>query len=147
VPLYYKIVAINELGESVETTGSYEPGLPSAGAHAASHQAGGGDPLTGSLDPNARVAVRKNSTGASVGERRRLNLIEAGDVMIAVADDAAGEELDITISANPAAAVADAASANAGASYDAAAQALINESKAQVDALLASLRAANKLGT
>lgn len=30
--LYYKVVAVNELGESVETTGSYDPALPASGS-------------------------------------------------------------------------------------------------------------------
>lgn len=30
--LYYKIVAVNELGESVETTGSYDPEAPTSGS-------------------------------------------------------------------------------------------------------------------
>lgn len=30
--LYYKIVALNELGESVETTGSYDPEAPTSGS-------------------------------------------------------------------------------------------------------------------
>lgn len=51
---------------------------------------------TGILDNNARVTVRKN-TGADVGTRRRLNLIEGTNVTLTVADDAGSEEVDITI--------------------------------------------------
>lgn len=40
--LYYKIVAVNQLGESVETTGSYDPEAPEAG----SITEGGGATLT-----------------------------------------------------------------------------------------------------
>lgn len=51
-------------------------------------------------DPDAvtRVNVRKNSTG-SVYSRRRLNLIEGGNVTLTVADDSGNEEVDITIAA------------------------------------------------
>ena len=44
-----------------------------------------------------RVQVRKNS-GGSTYARRRLNFIAAGGVAIALADDGANEEVDITIS-------------------------------------------------
>lgn len=67
-------------------------------AHKATHEVGGSDLLTGTLDANARVAVRKN-TGAVVGTRRQMNLIEGANVTLTVADDAAGEEVDITIAA------------------------------------------------
>ena len=48
------------------------------------------------LSANARVTVRKNS-GADVGTRRRLNLIEGSNVTLTVTDDGAGEEVDVTI--------------------------------------------------
>lgn len=48
------------------------------------------------LNNNARVAVRENS-GADVGERRRLNLIEGANVALTVTDDAGNEEIDVTI--------------------------------------------------
>ena len=44
------------------------------------------------------VTVRKNS-GANVGTRGRLNLIEGGNVSLTVADDAGGGEVDVTIAA------------------------------------------------
>jgi hypothetical protein len=50
------------------------------------------------LGNNARVTVRKN-TGADVGTRRRLNLIEGSNVTLTIADDAGSEEVDITIAA------------------------------------------------
>lgn len=50
------------------------------------------------LDANARVTVRKN-TGADVGTRRRLNLIEGANITLTVADDSGSEEIDITIAA------------------------------------------------
>lgn len=53
---------------------------------------------TAALGNNARVTVRKN-TGADVGGRRRLNLIEGTNVTLTIADDAGGEEVDITIAA------------------------------------------------
>lgn len=50
-----------------------------------------GDALTG-------IRVRKNS-GTSTFERTRLNFIEGSNVTLTVADDAAGDEVDITIAA------------------------------------------------
>lgn len=46
----------------------------------------------------ARTTIRKN-TGADVGSRRRLNLIEGSNVTLTIADDAGDEEVDITIAA------------------------------------------------
>jgi hypothetical protein len=46
-----------------------------------------------------RVTVRKNS-GADVGTRTRLNLIEGSNVTMTVADDAGSNEVDITINAS-----------------------------------------------
>jgi hypothetical protein len=142
---YYKITAVNELGESVETTGSFETAEPVAGAHASTHASGGSDPLTGSLDANARVAVRKNSTGTAVGTRRRLNFIEGTNVSLTVADDSGGEEVDITVAGAQAGAVADVATADA--TDLASAQALANANKAKINQLLASLRASGLLAT
>lgn len=98
---FYAVKAVNLLGEGAEVTGSYTPLATIAGAHAASHASGGSDPLTGDLDATARVAVRKNSAGASTGARRRLNLIEGAGVGITIADDAVNEELDIQIAVVP----------------------------------------------
>lgn len=50
------------------------------------------------LGNNARVAVSKNS-GAVVGTRRELNLIEGANITLTVTDDAGSEEVDITIAA------------------------------------------------
>jgi len=56
-------------------------------------------PAATDLSNNARVAVRKNTGGADVGKRRRLNLIEGSNVTLTVVDDAGSEEVDITIAA------------------------------------------------
>lgn len=53
---------------------------------------------TAALGNVARTTVRRN-TGADVGSRRRLNLIEGTNVTLTVADDAANEEVDVTIAA------------------------------------------------
>jgi hypothetical protein len=53
---------------------------------------------TVTLDNNARVGVRKNSTG-SIFTRRRINLIEGSNVTLTVADDSVAEEVDVTIAA------------------------------------------------
>ncbi|HBY60990.1 MAG TPA: hypothetical protein DEH78_14300 [Solibacterales bacterium] len=49
------------------------------------------------IDNNARVAVRKNTGGADVGERRRLNFIEGSNITLTISDDGASEEVDIQI--------------------------------------------------
>jgi len=54
---------------------------------------------TVTLGNNARVAVSKNS-GAVVGTRRRINLIEGANVTLTISDDAGNEEVDITIAAS-----------------------------------------------
>lgn len=54
--------------------------------------------ITGPLDAQARVGVRKNS-GGSTHTRRRVNLIEGSGITIAIADDSSDEEVDITINA------------------------------------------------
>lgn len=66
--------------------------------HKDSHKTGGGDAfaVTDLLDGVARTTARKNS-GANVGSRRRLNFIEGSNTIITVADDAANEEVDVTI--------------------------------------------------
>lgn len=77
--------------------------------HAASHQDGGSDEisvtgLSGELADAQKVVVRKNS-GADIGTRRRLNLIEGSNVTLTVTDDGGDSEVDITIAAaggNPA---------------------------------------------
>lgn len=68
-------------------------------AHKTSHETGGGDALTGNLDAVAKTTVRKN-TGTDVGSRRRLNLIEGSNITITAADDAANEEVDVTIASS-----------------------------------------------
>lgn len=45
------------------------------------------------------VTIRKNS-GANVGTRPRINLIEGANVTITVADDGVGDEVAITIAAS-----------------------------------------------
>jgi len=51
------------------------------------------------LNNNARVGVRKNSTGSTF-LRRRINLIEGSNVTLTVADDSGSEEVDVTIAAS-----------------------------------------------
>jgi hypothetical protein len=46
-----------------------------------------------------RVTIRKN-TGVNVGTRPRLNLIEGTSVTLTVTDDAASDEVDITIASS-----------------------------------------------
>jgi hypothetical protein len=70
-------------------------------AHKSRHVSGGADPFAGGdlLDATARVSVSKNS-GADVGARRTLNFIEGANITLTIADDAGGEEVDITITSS-----------------------------------------------
>lgn len=45
------------------------------------------------------ITIRKNS-GADIGSRPRINLVEGSGVSLVVADDATDEEVDVTISAS-----------------------------------------------
>ena len=82
-------------------------GIPSTfapSAHATSHQDGGADEinvagLSGLLADAQKVTVRKNS-GADVGTRKRLNFVEGTNVTLTVADDAGGDEVDVTVAAS-----------------------------------------------
>lgn len=49
-------------------------------------------------DGNARIGVENN--GTLVGTRRRINFIAGSNVTLNIADDAAGEEVDVTIGLN-----------------------------------------------
>lgn len=69
-------------------------GVPST-SHQADHQSGGSDALTGNVDANARVAVKK--AGVLQGTRRGINLIEGTGISLTVADDAGNEEVDVTV--------------------------------------------------
>jgi hypothetical protein len=73
-----------------------KPGASAPLAHQSSHQTGQSDALTGNIDAVAKTTVRKN-TGSDVGSRRRLNLIEGSGITITVTDDAANEEVDVTL--------------------------------------------------
>jgi hypothetical protein len=66
-------------------------------AHASTHVAGGSDPITGNLDANARVTVKQS--GTVVGTRRAINFIAGSNISLSISDDAANEEVDVTISA------------------------------------------------
>jgi hypothetical protein len=66
------------------------------GAHAASHEVGGSDPLTNNLDANARAGVRRNSS-SETNKRRRLNFIEGTGIQIGLMDDPTEEEVEISI--------------------------------------------------
>jgi hypothetical protein len=77
------------------------PGTP--GAHASSHQDGGGDEmsvagLAGVLADAQKVAIHKN--GTLVGTRKNVNLIEGTNVTLTVADDGTDDEVDVTIAAS-----------------------------------------------
>ncbi len=50
------------------------------------------------INANARLAVRKNGTGATVGTRRRLSVNEGTGITLTVVDDPVDEEVEVTIS-------------------------------------------------
>jgi len=89
-------VDLSELSHA--TLGGVTSDQHHAQLHQAAHQSGGGDALSGNLDANGRLAVRRN-TGVNVGTRRRLNLIEGANITLTVADDGVDEEVDVTIAA------------------------------------------------
>lgn len=70
--------------------------------HADTHYAGGPDEFAAgaTVNANARVGVRKNSTGSTF-LRRRINVIEGAGIALTVADDSPGEEVDVTVDATP----------------------------------------------
>ena len=55
-----------------------------------------------SLSVSGMLTFRKNS-GADVGTRPRLNLIEGSNITLTVADDGVDDEVDVTIAASGAA--------------------------------------------
>ena len=69
-------------------------------SHAASHSSASTDPLTGTLDANARVLVKHN--GATIGTRRSINLLDGNDTTLTVADDSSNEEVEVTIASGSA---------------------------------------------
>ena len=64
-------------------------------SHASTHASGGSDPITGSLEANARVKVRSN--GTDVGTRRAINFIAGSNITLNIVDDVTNEEVDVTI--------------------------------------------------
>ncbi len=66
-------------------------------AHQSTHASGGSDALTGNVDANARVNVRK--AGTSVGTRRGINFIDGANATVTVVDDPANERVNVTIAA------------------------------------------------
>jgi hypothetical protein len=70
----------------------------SSSSHQATHQSGGNDALTGTVDANARIQVRKG--GLLLGTRRAINMIPGPGVAIDVVDDAASEKVDVTVSSS-----------------------------------------------
>lgn len=83
-------------GGTAATNPFQNAGAGAAGQVLVSNGAAALPSWSSTLDANARVCVRKNS-GADVGTRRRLNLIEGANVTLTIADDAGSEEVDITI--------------------------------------------------
>lgn len=87
-------------GEDGKLDASFLP-AGAVAAHHITHENGGTDEilvtgLSGQLADAQPVAVRKN-TGANVGTRARLNLIEGANITLTVADDGVDNEVDVTI--------------------------------------------------
>lgn len=87
-------------GEDGKLDASFLPS-GSVAAHHITHENGGTDEITvaglsGQLADAQPVTVRKN-TGANVGTRARLNLIEGANITLTVADDGVDNEVDVTI--------------------------------------------------
>jgi hypothetical protein len=99
-----KVVSCGESLASVDAADftpqglSYAPPLTGSGPIVVEDNTVTIDPAA-ALDNNARVGVRKNSTGSTF-TRRRLNLIEGTNVTLTVADDSGDEEVDVTIAAS-----------------------------------------------
>jgi len=68
-------------------------------SHKNTHKYGGGDAFAGGdlLDATARVEVYKNSGGSPVGIRRGFDLVEGDGITLTVADNPAGEKVQVTI--------------------------------------------------
>lgn len=106
--LYYKITALNELGESVETTGSYDPALPTGG----SIEEGGGQTLTFGSIPDGMFLKRSGTQivgAAATGSARAVTHVSANTTLLSSAqivlvDTTAG---DVTLTLPSAAGAAE----------------------------------------
>lgn len=83
----------NNAGQFLNGTGGWT--VPATQAHAASHTSGQSDALTGTLDATARAIIAK--AGVTTGTRRKLNFIEGSGISLTLADDSAGEKVDVTV--------------------------------------------------
>ncbi len=86
--------------DNITNAGTFN-GVTVEEAHAARHENGGADEisiagLSGEAADAQKVAVSLNS-GATVGTRSTLNFIEGIGISLTIADDAGGNEVDITI--------------------------------------------------
>lgn len=90
--------ALNDSGTATRTE-SWFFTLATLPHHATTHEVGGVDPLTGLLDANARVGVRKNTAGSTF-TRRRVNFIEGTNITITETDSSGNEEVNVTIAAS-----------------------------------------------
>lgn len=74
-------------------------GSTGVAAHQATHQSGGSDALTGTIDATARLSIALN--GAALGTRRQLNLVAGTGVTFTnTSDDAANERVNVTINSS-----------------------------------------------
>lgn len=116
--LYYKITAVNELGESVETTGSYDPALPTGG----SIEEGGGTTLTFGSIADGEFLKRSGTTivgaAATTAVRSVAHVSASASLLssaqIVLVDTTSG---DVTLTLPSAAAAAEITAKNTGGSH------------------------------
>lgn len=82
-------------GKLVASTLSGLIPLASLPAHKTTHESGGSDALTGSLDATARLQIATD--GTLRGTRRRLNLLAGSGITLAGSDVPASEEVQVII--------------------------------------------------
>lgn len=68
-------------------------------AHQNTHQTGGTDELSGTLEATAKVVQKSN--GVTIGTRRGINLVAGTNITIGAVDNAGGERVDYTIDGLP----------------------------------------------
>jgi len=92
--LYY-LATDNNGGTLWQSTGSTWVQVSAGVTHNVTHNSGGADALTGSLDANARLAIAK--AGTTTGTRRKINFIQGTNVSITTTDDSVNERVDVTL--------------------------------------------------
>lgn len=90
---------VTTAGDLIYATASAVLARLGIGANGTALQSNGTAPTwTNALDASARTVVKK--AGTLTGTRRGVNFIEGANVTISVSDDAANEQVNVTISAS-----------------------------------------------